>query len=136
MIGRLFELDIVVCPGSSWRGPSKTIHSHVKSVTMLVYESERQTKAWQELYPTSPLVSMLQLYQIGMKTVCAVQQLKVIDDTLKCSFVNALTPGLNQRLPWLDIIPSGLDRLPFDDLVGEELINELEVVWLKICISF
>jgi hypothetical protein len=28
---------------------------------------------------------MLQLYQIGMRTVCAVQQLKVIDDTLDCN---------------------------------------------------
>jgi hypothetical protein len=31
----------------------------------------------------------------------------------------------------LNILPSGLDLLPLDDLVGEELIDELEVVWLK-----
>ena len=74
---------------------------------------------------------MLQLYQIGTKTVCAVQQLIVIDDTLKCNFASDPTLGLTRWLPWLDILPSGLDLLPLDDLVGEELIDELEVVWLE-----
>ena len=41
------------------------------------------------------------------------------------------TLGLTLWLPWFDVLPSGLDLLPLDDLGGEELIDELEVVWLE-----
>jgi hypothetical protein len=38
--------------------------------------------------------------------------------------------------PGLIFCPSGLNILPLNDLFGEELIYELEVVWLKDYVSF
>jgi hypothetical protein len=43
---------------------------------------------------------------------------------------------LETACPGLIFCPSGLNLLPLNDLFGEELINELEVVWLKGYVSF
>jgi hypothetical protein len=56
---------------------------------------------------------------------------KGIDDTPKCNSQMLPRSARHGGSLWIFFGPAHFNPLPLDDLVGEEFIDELKVVWLN-----
>jgi hypothetical protein len=65
------------------------------------------------------------------ETICAVRQLK--ESTIRLNATPQMLPRSARHggSLWIFFGPAHFNPLPLDDLVGEEFIDELKVVWLN-----